>query len=337
MILFYKLLFGSIFHFIVSFFSKKSNLLIDDKKFSKHKKLTSNESSFLTGGLVFAVLFCLYVQDNFLLKFFCISIFLIGFLSDLKLINNPYLRFILQILVLSGFVIINKLNINVTDLYYLDILLKNEFFSYFFTIFCFLILINGTNFIDGLNTLVIGYYLLSLLALLLFIISNNINYDNHLIINTIIILIINYTFNFSGKNFLGDSGAYVVAFVVGFIVVDFYSYYKDFSVLFVVILLWYPAFENLFSIIRKKIFKVNPYKPDNKHLHQLIFLTLNVYINNKKNSNILAATIINMYNLLIISTAFIFNSSSFKLFILIVLNIIFYLITYNYLHKKVSK
>lgn len=335
MILFYKLLFGTVFYSIVSFFSKRSNLLIDDKKFSKHKKLTSYESSFLTGGLVFTVLFCLYVQGNFLLKFFCISIFLIGFLSDLKLMNNPYSRLILQLIVLSVFVIINKLNINLTDLYYLDILLKNEFFSYFFTIFCFLILINGTNFIDGLNTLVIGYYLLSLLALLFFITSENINYNNHLIINTIIILSINYIFNFSGKNFLGDSGAYVVAFIVGFIVVDFYSFHKDFSVLFVVILLWYPAFENLFSIIRKKIYKENPYKPDNKHLHQLIFLALNNYIDNKKASNTLSATIINTYNLLIISIAFIFNSSSFKLLILILLNVIFYLIIYNFLYKKV--
>ena len=36
-------------------------------------------------------------------------------------------------------------------------------------------------------------------------------------------------------------------------------------------LLWYPAFENLFSIFRRTIYKKKNYKADNDHLHQLIF------------------------------------------------------------------
>ena len=38
--------------------------------------------------------------------------------------------------------------------------------------------------------------------------------------------------------------------------------------------LWYPCFENLFSIIRKFNFKKSPISPDNKHLHQLLFIFL---------------------------------------------------------------
>ena len=40
---------------------------------------------------------------------------------------------------------------------------------------------------------------------------------------------------------------------------------------FIALLLWYPAFENLFSIIRKRIVKKDPLKPDNLHFHQLLF------------------------------------------------------------------
>ena len=36
-------------------------------------------------------------------------------------------------------------------------------------------------------------------------------------------------------------------------------------------LLWYPAFENLFSIIRKQINKISFQTTDNKHLHQYLF------------------------------------------------------------------
>lgn len=332
-----KLIIGAIIYFIVYLYVKSKNILKDDTKSSKHKKLASSKSSYLTGGLIFLFLFCIFVQDYYLLKFFCICVFLIGFLSDLKIINNPHLRLILQITVLTIFALVYKVNINVTDLYYLDLFLKNNFISYFFTIFCFLILINGTNFFDGLNTLVIGYYILSLLGLLFLINSENINYDNSLILNILIILTINYIFNFSGRNFLGDSGAYIIAFVVGYVIVDFYSFYDDFSVLFVVILLWYPAFENLFSIVRKKISKENPYKPDNKHLHQLIFLIVENSIKNKKLSNTLTATMINIYNSIIILIGYIYSSSSIKLLVLIFFTISIYLILYRFLQKKLFK
>ena len=38
-----------------------------------------------------------------------------------------------------------------------------DIFNYIFVTFCILIILNGTNFTDGLNTLVIGYYLINLI------------------------------------------------------------------------------------------------------------------------------------------------------------------------------
>ena len=36
-------------------------------------------------------------------------------------------------------------------------------------------------------------------------------------------------------------------------------------------LLWYPSYETLFSIIRKNIMNKSPMDPDSNHLHQQIF------------------------------------------------------------------
>ena len=140
----------------------------------------------------------------------------------------------------------------------------------------FLVIIKWINFIDGLNGLVIGYYILSLGGLFIFILNKNI-FIYSLLIILLIILLINFPFNLFGKNFLGDSGSYLVAFLAGYVLVDFYRSYSEISALFIVIFLWYPAFENLFSIIRKKIDKADPSKPDTNHLHQLIFKFL--YLN----------------------------------------------------------
>ena len=49
---------------------------------------------------------------------------------------------------------------------FLNSLLENTYFKYFFPVFCLLILINGSNFIDGLNGLMLGYF--SSIILLIF-------------------------------------------------------------------------------------------------------------------------------------------------------------------------
>ena len=46
-------------------------------------------------------------------------------------------------------------------------LLSNDYFNIFFTVFCLAILLNGSNFLDGLNGLISGYYLMSISSLLI--------------------------------------------------------------------------------------------------------------------------------------------------------------------------
>ena len=68
-----------------------------------------------------------------------------------------------------------------------------------------------------------------------------------------------------------DSGAYTISCVVGFICIDFFKNITEFSVLFIVVILWYPTFETLFSVLRKLSVKTKPTNPDNHHLHHLIY------------------------------------------------------------------
>ena len=332
-----KVLFGIFFHFFLNLVFKKLEFFNDNLSFSKHKKLAvDNKNTLLTGGLSFLLLLSIFFEGNYSLKIFCFSIFIIGVISDLNLINSPVKRLFLQAIIISFFIFYFENNIYLTDIYFLDLILEYKIISYLFTIYCFLILINGTNFIDGLNGLVIGYYILSLGALLIFILNKNISYDYSLLAILLMILIINFPFNLFGKNFLGDSGSYLVAFTAGYVLVDFYKSYSEISALFIVTLLWYPAFENLFSIIRKKINGTDPSKPDSNHFHQLIFKFFMLKFKDKKKTNIISSLLINLFNLLVFFLAYYLFNSSIGLTVLLLINTILYTYCYLFLLKKIN-
>ena len=135
---------------------------------------------------------------------------------------------------------------------------------------------------DGVNTLVVGYFILVFSNILYLSNINSLELDTLLVSTCLISLSVIYIFNFFGKIFLGDGGTYLVSFIGGIILINFSNDNYIVSPYYIVALLWYPAYENLFSIIRKKIFKKSPAIPDNEHLHQLIYLYLNKSFNINK-------------------------------------------------------
>ena len=128
---------------------------------------------------------------------------------------------------------------------------------------------------DGVNTLVVGYYILVILSILYLGFYNEINYNFNNYYNLLLVLLILLLFNALSKIYLGDSGVFLLSFAIGHYLIDFSNNNlevdKFVSPIFIMLLLWYPAFENLFSILRKKYNKVSPYEPDTKHLHHLLF------------------------------------------------------------------
>jgi len=154
-------------------------------------------------------------------------------------------------------------------------------------------------------------------------------------------LIVFIFFNFFGKAYLGDNGSYLIAFIIGIFLIEFSNRVlfneevsRNLSPYFVACLLWYPAYENLFSIIRKKVKKISPAEPDNKHLHQLIFLEL------KRKSkfdnrvlNTFSGIIINIYNLFVFLIS-VNNFTNTKILIIILcINILTYTALYSFLKK----
>ena len=147
-------------YFLGNFLTKKNILLSftgDD-----HQSKTGDTSVPLSGGFILSILFSIiFIELNYL--FFLLSlilIFIIGISSDLKLIISPKFRLLLQTIVVLTSVHLLDLNILTTRIPFFDFVLSNHYINIIFTIFCMVIVINGTNLIDGLNGLVLGYFLI---------------------------------------------------------------------------------------------------------------------------------------------------------------------------------
>ena len=292
---------------ILNFLFRKFNILIDQAKISTHKSFINKQKNIpLTGGLIFFLTLVFFLPENYknitILIFF---IFLIGLLSDLNILHSPTLRIIFQITVITVYFLLFNNFISSIRINFFDDLLSIFFVKLFFSLFCTLVLINGTNFIDGVNTLVTGYFILILSNVIFLTNLNDLNLDIILVYTCLISLVVIYIFNFFGLIFLGDGGSYLISFVIGIILIKFSNDNYIVSPYYIAALLWYPAYENLFSIIRKKIFKKSPSSPDNQHLHQLVYLFLNKSFNIQGNlSNTLSGIFICLYNLFYFSIIF---------------------------------
>ena len=109
--------------------------------------------------------------------------------------------------------ILNNIQITNTRVDLLDRLINYQYINYFFVCFCILIVINGSNFFDGLNTLSSGYYLLITLIMVYLNLIENIVFQDFFFKNLFLTLIIIYIYNFLNKIFIGDSGSYLLGFI----------------------------------------------------------------------------------------------------------------------------
>tara|TARA_B110000977_G_scaffold31026_1_gene40993 strand:+ start:4078 stop:5112 length:1035 start_codon:yes stop_codon:yes gene_type:complete len=284
----------------LNYFLKKFSLLLSYTG-ERHQRFVEQDTVPMSGGLILLISFLFYF-NNFInhLQIYFVLIFLIGFFSDIKLMSSPIKRFILQVLLVSIFIFSQDIQIVYTRFIILDQFLEYKFFSYIFVAFCMMILINGTNFIDGLNTLVLGYYLIISAAIIKSGIISELNIATEDFFYWVIILLLLYIFNLFKKIFIGDGGSYLLGFIYSFLLILAYTANQEISPFFIVLLLWYPCFENLFSIVRKYRLNKSPINPDAKHFHQLLFFYIkSKYLLKNTLSNSMSANIINLYNALI--------------------------------------
>ena len=303
------------------------NFFLEKKSTIPHKEITNSLNIYFFGGFIFLI-GSFFLNINLLFKIFLFFMYLVGLASDKNIIDSPKIRFILQLTIVILSIIFLENFISSTKIIIIDNFLNNYYFKIFFTALCLMILINGSNFIDGVNLNLVGYYLS--ISLILVVIGA---YENILLPYNFFYLIpwllLIYILNLGGKIISGDSGAYVISYLFGYILIEFSNNNTNVSPIFIVLLLWYPAFENLFSILRKQKIKKSPLKPDFKHLHQLIYNYFkkkykikNNYVNN------LTGLIINFYNLSVFFIGLNYYQNSQILTILVTINILIYLKVY---------
>ena len=288
--------------FILNIFFTKKKLLLNTTG-EVHQNLTSKKKIPLSGGIFLIISFLFFFdQINLINKLIIVLFYLVGLFSDIKILKSPILRLLLQILFILIFVFYNNLLLENTRIIFLDYILNNQIINYLFIIFCITIIINGTNFIDGVNCNVIGYYLLISLILVKLSLFDQGNLNLVFMKNWIFILFVIYFLNYLNKLFLGDNGSYFLGFIYSFILINIYLQNQYLSPFFIILMLWYPAFENLFSLVRKLNFKKSPFKPDQNHLHQLLFFYLkkkkffsDKYINSLTGNSILVYNFITFY------------------------------------------
>ena len=304
----------------------------------EHHQLFSNQKNIpLTGGIFLLIPIILAEYQNIIYTITIFLTFLLGFLSDRKILISAKKRLLFQITLVFLSVIFLDLEILSSKLTFFDNFLKNSVFNIFFTTFCLLILINGSNFIDGLNGLLLCY-----MTSIIFALSNS-GLLNFFLLNEILLtyfiffLIILILLNFCNLLMLGDAGAYVISFFVGYLIIKCHISNLNISPYFFITILWYPCFENLFSIIRKFKSNFSPLVPDNNHLHQLIYtLFKKKLIKDKLFANNLSSILVSAVNFLIILISTKNPYSSIYQIKLMIFSVFIYLIVFVLIKKKLN-
>ncbi|MBU3558371.1 glycosyltransferase family 4 protein [Polynucleobacter sp. Nonnen-W13] len=199
--------------------------------------------------------------------------FSIGLLEDIS--KKVSIRIRLIFTIISALLIIflycgtiQRINIPV-----INELLAIQFLSVLFTVFAIVGLTNSYNIIDGLNGLASMVGMLSLSAILYISVRESdpqITGMTSLIIFSIFGFIVwNYP---KGLLFLGDSGSYLIGFLVSILSIALTTRNTNVSPWFALLLNGYPIVETIFSIYRRRILRgISPGSPDGLHFHTLIF------------------------------------------------------------------
>ena len=332
------------YYLLLIFNKSKTNLLIDGQ-FKKpqafHEALT-----YRLGGLSFSILLSLVFLYLFIYKnilsieyiSFCALFFLIGFADDLEINIRPKFRLIIMIFFLLALIIYNNFKLDRISVEYLDNLMSIDLFALFFVTLCFLLIINGSNLIDGIN----GLLCLHTFIIFSILFSINIKSGNQsfslLLFYICLITLITIKFNFpKAQMFLGDAGAYLLGALIAVSTIMSNNLNTSISSFFFSILLFYLFFEVFFSFFRKIFYaKQNPLLPDNKHLHMLLYKYL-LKKNRKQISNYKVSIYINLTYIFLIIPPFILMKNSLFCKIYFLSLPIIYIYFYIMINKKLKK
>ncbi|MBT6447837.1 MAG: undecaprenyl/decaprenyl-phosphate alpha-N-acetylglucosaminyl 1-phosphate transferase [Flavobacteriaceae bacterium] len=233
-----------------------------------------------TGGLIIYLFFLSTISQSELnynieliisIGFF---VCLTGFVDD-RINLNPSAKIVL-IIIPSIYLILN--GISISDLGQYEYLGKLELgkFKIPFLLLAIGLLINATNYIDGIDGLLLIFFI-SCLVYYIFLIDDieTINLLKFFVIACFLNLILNLL---PSKNkfkvFSGDSGSLFIGFFISFMTIELYNSFNIHPAI-LIWPLWYPVYDFLFVSINRLINKKSIFKPDNTHLHHIIYNKFN--------------------------------------------------------------
>ena len=201
---------------------------------------------------------------------------------------------------------------------------------------------SAVNFIDGLNGYSMGAMAISLIFFSLIFYSQGV--DNLFIVSIILLgaiigfLIFNFPF---GKIFLGDMGAHLIGFIIGYLSIALANH-TNVSLWYPLAVLALPVIETIYTIRRrikrKKLKNISFNTSDNDHLHHYVLNYVKskfININNPILLNSLASVYILIPYFFINLIGYIFRENDFILVGLFVVNVFGYV--YIYIKIKIKK
>jgi UDP-GlcNAc:undecaprenyl-phosphate GlcNAc-1-phosphate transferase len=268
---------------VIIFFKKNINKFINIKDVPDNKKKFHKLPVTPSGGLIFLVnliiifLYFHFFFNNYLVNevffqsnksllsflFGSFALFLLGLLDD-KYKLAPSIRlfftffFIYLVLMIDNDLIIRNLY---SDFFDKTFQLSN--LSIFFTILCFALFINAMNMFDGINCQSILY---AIINFLIFYYYSSLDIFLFFVVSAFFLL---YS-NFKNYLFLGDSGVYLLSFIIYFFYIKFYqaNYIKNVETILLYMLI--PGVDMIRLFVLRLFNKKNPFEGDCNHLHHII-------------------------------------------------------------------
>jgi len=311
------------------------------KNYSQEQKVHTGETSRLGGLIIYIFLWIFYFVNYYENDLFynilisSIPFFIVSTLEDLFQNTSPIFRIFSMIISCIVFFYISGINLPIIEIPLMGDILNSSPFSYIFYIFTIVIIMNGSNLIDGMNGLLTITFLFQLVSLYFLFSTHNDIEILYLLENIIYVYLIFLLFNFPfGKIFLGDFGAYFVGFIVSIFTIIFFGRYHQEYTWLAILLLFYPSMELLFSFIRKKIHNFNPFDSDSLHIHSIIYKNfLKKNLNTKQANYLTTIVLLPMWLIPTTLIFFVINSLPLITFSLITLSIL-YLLIYNFFNNN---
>ena len=234
-----------------------------------------NSNVFNTGGIIIYLFYLIIVNffefNHNIELIISIGFFicLVGFIDDR--INIKPSNKVIFIVIPSLYLILNGISINnLGDYEYIGFLNLGKF-QLPFLILATGLLINATNYIDGIDGLLLVFFTCCL-GYYIFLIEDakTIYLIKLLIIPLILNLVLNMLPSKSKfKIFSGNTGSLFIGFFISFLTIELYNGFGIHPV-YLIWPLWYPVYDFLFVSTNRAILKKSIFSADNSHLHHKI-------------------------------------------------------------------